>query len=272
MIAPAVAEAVHSKPNPRTDERPYSSVKLSIPKFVRNKESEFLNPAAPRDFMVQFRSWLRSSARGAPMHEHLLNAMEGTVAVAFAVDVLFEDNDGLKKKDTECLTDEVISEAFMTRFGQELRPHAELAREKLHQNKIRMNKEGSEGLLPYIGTFRDVVRDVPDMSPGDQVAWFQPPGSNVVFRPRCKSSVSPITRAQGFPPWLTSLPMLCVNRKHEVARNVRSLATPSLNAFQTSYPNDDYKKQRRGDYHSNDHTERSYDSNCDPNSTLGHGY
>ena len=73
----------------------------------------------------------------------------------------------------EFLTDEVITEAFMTRFGMEIRPRAELAREKLHQNKIRMSKEGSEGLLPYIGIFRDVVRDVPDVSPGDQVAWFQ---------------------------------------------------------------------------------------------------
>ena len=120
MISTAVAEA--TRPN-RSEENLDSSVKLNTPKFVRHKESDVLNLAAPRDFIVQYRSWLENSARGAPMHRHLLNAMEGTVAVAFATD-------------------------------------AELAREKLHLNKIRMSKEGTEGLLPYIGIFRDVVRDV----------------------------------------------------------------------------------------------------------------
>ena len=101
------------------------------------------------------------------MHRHLLNATKGTVAVAFATDALFKDTDCLYKKDPEFLTDEVIAEAFLTHFGQEIRPRAELAREKLHQSKIRMFKEGSEGLLPCIGVFRDIVRDAADMSPTD---------------------------------------------------------------------------------------------------------
>ena len=105
------------------------------------------------------------------------------------------------------------------------------------------------------------------MSPTDQVAWFLR-GLSPTLQVEC------ITDYKGsrFSTLADVIAhALCVNRKHEVARNLRSLATP-LNAFQTSYPNDDYKRLRRGDYHSNDHNDRGYDRDCDPNNTDCRGY
>ena len=41
----------------------------------------------------------------------------------------------------------------MNQFGHELRPRSVVAREKLHQNKVKMMKDDPDGLLSYTGMF-----------------------------------------------------------------------------------------------------------------------
>jgi hypothetical protein len=134
---------------------------ISIPSF-RAPTAAASDPEAAKLFVFQLMAWHRACGGGRPLREFLPLAMADRVSQKWAWDLL---------QDNPSASDGDIQSNFLKRFASEVRKPATVARDKLHSGKV--TQKSGQDVVDYVGLYQDVVRDVPDMTEGEKIRWFQ---------------------------------------------------------------------------------------------------
>ena len=116
-------------------------------------------------FVFKLLAWHKQCGGGRPLREFVALAMSDRIAEKWAYDLL------PRTREHPAATDAEIQDAFLKRFAAEVRRPATVARDKLHAGRV--DQKSNQDVVNYVSQYLDVVRDVPDMTEGEKIRWFQ---------------------------------------------------------------------------------------------------
>lgn len=145
---------------------------IALPTFAAPSAAA-ANPEAAKLFFRRLLAWHAACGAGRPLRDYLDLAMSEPVGQKWAADLLDDEPEA---------TTDLIRDRFLQRFAAEVRKPATVARDKLHSGKV--TQKAGQDVVDYVGVFKDVVRDVPDMTHGEKIRWFQA-GLLPVLRKHC---------------------------------------------------------------------------------------
>jgi hypothetical protein len=144
-----------------------------LPRFSVESNDK-LDSTKARLFWEKFTSAMAIQRIAADLwHECLFQVVEGRVGGQWAMETL---------RPMGAVSPEILKEAFLGRFADEVRSRAAEARDALYEQGVA--QQNKESVLEYIGKFKDTIVHVPTLSAQDQVRFFHK-GLKEPLRTKC---------------------------------------------------------------------------------------
>jgi hypothetical protein len=144
-----------------------------LPRFIVESNDK-LDSTKARLFWEKFTSAMAIQRIATDLwHECLFQVVEGSVGGQWAMETL---------RPMGAVTPEVLKDAFLGRFADEVRSRAAEARDDLYERGVV--QLAKESVLEYMGKFKDTIVHVPTLGAQDQVRFFHK-GLREPLRTKC---------------------------------------------------------------------------------------